>query len=139
MIRVLKEEHPNDWFVITRTGGMHDQRNGTTLWPGDLNNDFSVGGTLNDEGEARVGGLPAAISGGLSAALSGYPLYGSDIGGYRGGTPNTEVLLRWAQFGAVSTVMQLGGGGTGDATHHPWDERYETCLLYTSPSPRDRG
>src|SRR5690606_1203890 len=46
-------------------------------------------------------------------------------GGYRGGTPTTEVLLRWAQLGAVSTIMQLGGGGTGDATHNPWDERYD--------------
>ncbi|MDE0882093.1 MAG: hypothetical protein OSB21_05815, partial [Myxococcota bacterium] len=126
MIRVLQEEHPDDWYVITRTGGIYDQRNGTTLWPGDLDNGWGLGGVLNEDGEAHVGGLQAAISGGLSSALSGYPLYGSDIGGYRGGTPTTEVLLRWAQFGALSTVMQLGGGGTGDATHHPWDERYDT-------------
>ena len=126
MIRVLQEEHPDDWYVITRTGGIHDQRNGTTIWPGDLENDFEPAGVLQDDGNFSIGGLPGAISGGLSVTLSGYPLYGSDIGGYRGGTPNTEVLLRWAQFGALSTVMQLGGGGTGDATHFPWDERYDT-------------
>ena len=126
MIRVLQEEHPDDWYVITRTGGIHDQRNGTTIWPGDLENDFEPAGVVQDDGNVSIGGLPGAISGGLSVTLSGYPLYGSDIGGYRGGTPNTEVLLRWAQFGALSTVMQLGGGGTGDATHFPWDDRYDT-------------
>jgi len=126
MIRVLQEEHPDDWYVITRTGGIYDQRNGTTIWPGDLENDFEPAGVVKEDGRVSIGGLPGAISGGLSVTLSGYPLYGSDIGGYRGGTPNTEVLLRWAQFGALSTVMQLGGGGTGDATHFPWDERYDT-------------
>jgi hypothetical protein len=35
--------------------------------------------------------------------------------------------MRWSQFGALSTVMQLGGGGTGDTTHNPWDENlYDT-------------
>ena len=27
---------------------------------------------------------------------------------------------------ALSTVMRTGGGGTGDATHFPWDDRYDT-------------
>ncbi len=121
---LLEEEHPGDWFVITRTGGIFDQHSGVALWPGDLDNDLRRHGEVLDDGALAVGGLPAAVSAGLSASLSGYPLYGSDIGGYRGGVPTREVLLRWAQFGAVSTVMQLGGGGTGDATHNPWDPRY---------------
>lgn len=112
-------------FIITRTGGIYDQKNGVAIWPGDLDNDFSENGVIDAEGSPAVGGLPAAIAGHLSLASSGYPLYGSDIGGYRGGTPNTEVLLRWAQFGAMSTIMQLGGGGTGDATHNPWEDRYQ--------------
>ena len=120
----LERVHPGDHFVITRTGGLYDQRNGVALWPGDLENDLSRAGDLDKEGEVSVGGLPAAISGALSSSLSGYPLYGSDIGGYRGGPPTGEVLLRWAEFAALSTIMQLGGGGTGDATHNPWDPRY---------------
>ena len=58
--------------------------------------------------------------------MSGYLLYGSDIGGYRGGRRPPRPL-RWSQFGALSTVMQLGGGGRGDTTHNPWDENlYDT-------------
>lgn len=121
-LSVLDEVWGEDRFIITRTGGIYDQRNGVALWPGDLENDFSLGGIEQEDGTLSVGGLRGAISGGLSANMSGYPLYGSDIGGYRGGPPTTEVLIRWAQFGALSPIMQLGGGGTGDQTHNPWDE-----------------
>ena len=127
MIGLLKEIHPEDWYVITRTGGIYDTKNGITLWPGDLDNDFRRAGEVEADGRLSVGGLPAAVSAHLSASMSGYPLYGSDIGGYRGGPSTTEVLLRWSQFGALSTVMQLGGGGRGDTTHNPWDENlYDT-------------
>jgi len=124
-IDLVESEWPGDWFIITRTGGIYDQGNGVTIWPGDLDNDFTRHGEAGDDGALNVGGLPAAISGALSLALSGYPLYGSDIGGYRGGAPTTEALLRWAQFEALTPVMQLGGGGTGDTTHNPCDDRYD--------------
>jgi alpha-glucosidase (family GH31 glycosyl hydrolase) len=127
---MLARERPGDHFIITRTGGLYDQRNGVAIWPGDLDNDLGRSGLPDDDGALRVGGLPAAIAGLLSLAMSGYPLYGSDIGGYRGGPPSTEVLVRWAQFGALSPIMQLGGGGTGDATHNPWDQtRYDAMAV----------
>jgi alpha-D-xyloside xylohydrolase len=118
-LEVLQQEHPDDHYIITRTGGLYDQRNGVTIWPGDLDNDWLAAGEADpdEDDDPAVGGLPAAIQGGLSLSMSGYPLYGSDIGGYRGGTPTPEVLIRWMQFGAVSTVMQLGGAGS----HNPWD------------------
>lgn len=113
----LREVHPDDHFVITRTGGIHDQENGVAIWPGDLDSGFErAGEPVGDE--LAVGGLPAAVAGFLSLQMSGYPLYGSDVGGYRGGTPTPEAFARWAQAGALSTVMQVGGGGNQAA----WDE-----------------
>ena len=131
-LAALQARWPDDWFVITRTGGIHDQKNGVAIWPGDLDNDFLRAGAPDpDEDDLpAVGGLPAALHGVVSLSVSGYPLAGSDIGGYRGGPPTTEALIRWAQLGAVSTVFQLGGGGTGDATHNPWDgTRYDPPAL----------
>ncbi len=111
----------NDHFVITRTGGIYDQKNGTAIWPGDLDSGFEVHGapytSSPDDTSKAVGGLPAAVGGYLSLAMSAYPLYGSDVGGYRQGMPTPEAFVRWAQFGAVSTVMQVGGGGNQAA----WD------------------
>jgi alpha-glucosidase (family GH31 glycosyl hydrolase) len=107
---------PGDGFLITRAGAWGEQATNTAIWPGDLEGDFSVHGVVVD-GKKGVGGLPSAISRGLSLSLSGYPFYGSDIGGFRG-FPTTEVLLRWAEYAAFGTIMQLGGGGT---SHDPWD------------------
>ena len=114
--QALQAVHGDDWFIITRTGGIYDQKNGVAIWPGDVDSDFSRFGDLVD-GEIAVGGLPSAIGAYLSLAMSGYPLYGSDIGGYRGDKVKPEAFARWSQFGALSTVMQVGGG----SNHAPWD------------------
>jgi len=120
---VLDEVHPDDNFIITRTGGIYDQQNGVALWPGDLDNDFREAGVADPDSpdELAVGGLPAAVRGAVSSSVSGYMLYGSDIGGYRGGASSAEVYRRWIAAGAFQTIMQLGGGGTGDTTHNPWE------------------
>lgn len=108
---------PGEGFLITRAGAWGEQRVNPAIWPGDLASDFSRFGELDGEGKRSVGGLPSAISRGLSLSLSGYPFYGSDIGGFRG-FPTTEALVRWAEYAALGTIMQLGGGGK---SHNPWD------------------
>lgn len=116
-LQALDEVHGAERFVITRSGGIFDQKNGTAIWPGDLDTEFERTGEPDANGEAAVGGIPAAVNGFLSLQMSAYPLYGADVGGYRGGTPTTEAFVRWAQAGALSTIMQVGGGGNQAA----WD------------------
>ncbi|HUT56006.1 MAG TPA: TIM-barrel domain-containing protein [bacterium] len=62
----------------------------------------------------------------LRSAREGYLIIGSDIGGYRGGGPYQEVLLRWAQFGALTPFMENGGIGE----HRPWRFDDETLDIY---------
>ena len=116
-IGALQQVHDDDWFIITRTGGLYDQKNGVAIWPGDLDSDFSRLGDLEGD-ERRVGGLKSGIGGGLSLAMSGYPLYGHDVGGYRGGEVTPEAFARWAEAGALQTIMQVGGGSNQAA----WDD-----------------
>src|SRR5690606_14017230 len=52
---------------------------------------------------------------GLSAGMSGFPYWGSDVAGYFN-EPDEEVFIRWAQFGAVSPVMEVHGLGIRE----PW-------------------
>lgn len=108
---------PGDGFLITRAGAWGEQRVNTCIWPGDLDSDFTPFGVDNGSGKTNVGGLPSAIARGLGLSVSGYPFYGSDIGGFRG-FPTTEALLRWAAYAAYGSIMQLGGGGK---SHNPWD------------------
>nr|HEX4313750.1 TIM-barrel domain-containing protein [Kofleriaceae bacterium] len=109
-------------FLITRAGAWGEQSSNTAIWPGDLDSDLGAFGSDNGAGKTTVGGLPSAISRGLALSVSGYPFYGSDIGGFRSGpnngAPTTETLLRWAEYAAYGTIMQLGGGGP---SHDPWD------------------
>jgi alpha-glucosidase (family GH31 glycosyl hydrolase) len=117
-IGALQQVHGDDWFIITRTGGHLDQKNGVAIWPGDLDADFSRLGDESDDGGRRVGGIQSGIGGALSLAMSGYPLYGHDVGGYRGDHVTPEAFARWAEAGALQTIMQVGGG----SNHAPWDD-----------------
>lgn len=106
-------------FHVARSGVQRDQVWSTCIWPGDLDNDFSehTRGPSEMQEEWNVGGLPAAIVANQSLGMSGYPCFASDIGGYRGGTPDEEVLVRWLGFGVFNGVMQLGGSR---GPHMPW-------------------
>ena len=110
-------------MIVSRAGCFGDQANAPFIWPGDLDNDFSV------HVPPRIGGLPAAIVAGISVGLVGFPFFAPDVGGFLNGTPSKNSLIRWAQFGALCPVMQLGGGGN----HRPWDTSVfdaETLRIY---------
>jgi alpha-D-xyloside xylohydrolase len=62
-------------------------------------------------------GLAAAIRSGETAAMSGFPTWGSDVGGYHSVGLTAEVFARWAQLGAISPVFEVGGQG---ANATPW-------------------
>ena len=68
------------------------------LWGGDNEASFSPDN-----------GLPTVVTAGISAGLSGMPLWGADIGGYLGqpDTPNTLLLQRWTEFAAFSPMMEV--------------------------------
>jgi alpha-D-xyloside xylohydrolase len=74
------------------------------LWAGDQPEEFI--------------GMQRAIVAGETAGMSGFPTWGSDIGGYDGPPyVDSDLFVRWAQLGAVSPVMEVGGQGQ-NAT--PW-------------------
>jgi alpha-D-xyloside xylohydrolase len=52
--------------------------------------------------------LRRVVRAGLSAALSGFPFWGHDIGGYTG-NPSPELYIRWMQLGTFSPIMQFHG------------------------------
>jgi len=68
------------------------------LWGGDNEASFSP-----------LNGLPSVVTAGLSAGLSGMPLWTADIGGYLGlpDTPNARLLERWTEYAAFSPAMEV--------------------------------
>ena len=67
----------------------------------------------------------------LRASLSGFPIWGHEVGGYRckdrfGYLPTKECFIRWTQFGAFSPIMDRGGL----YFEEPWDYDTETIDIY---------
>jgi alpha-glucosidase (family GH31 glycosyl hydrolase) len=88
---------------IFRAASMGSQRLLPGLWAGDQPGDW--------------GGLRTAVRMAQTAAMSGFPTWGSDVGGYASSALTADVLARWAQLGAVSPILEVGGIGP-NAT--PW-------------------
>ena len=70
-------------------------------WPGDNEPNFGANG------------LPSVIVAGLSAAMSGFSIWGHDVGGYQnsnfGASPadRADLFIRWTQFACFSPIMQM--------------------------------
>jgi len=94
---------PKDGATIFQAGAMGSQSIARGIWAGDQYGTFD--------------GLQAAIRSGETAAMSGFPTWGSDVGGYHSVGLTAELFARWAQLGAVSPVFEVGGQG---ANATPW-------------------
>lgn len=74
-------------------------------------------------------GLRAAIIAVQRCAIIGFPVWGSDIGGYWQGDLDREVFARWLAFGCFTPIMEVGP--TEDRA--PWcmnkEPHYDTDLI----------
>ncbi len=98
----------DDFLVYPRAGYAGTQR-WVVFSAGDIpGKDFS--------GRPTDLGLRSAILAQLHNAFNGFPIWGSDTGGYEQ-FGDREVFARWIEFSAFSPIMEIGGTGT----HAPWD------------------
>jgi alpha-D-xyloside xylohydrolase len=102
--KAVMDALPKGAAAIFRAGTVGSQSVVPGIWAGDQPQEYV--------------GLQRAIVSAQTAAMSGFPTWGSDVGGYAGPPyDDAELFVRWAQLGAVSPVMEVGGMGT-NAT--PW-------------------
>jgi alpha-D-xyloside xylohydrolase len=77
-------------------------------------------------------GLPGVIVAGQSAAMSGYAIWGHDIGGYQDTNPSqspANLFVRWTQFGCFSPLMQMHRQVTKEL-QYPWRYGAEALQNY---------
>lgn len=98
------EYHKTVWSVLGNEGLLF-ARSGFT-------GSHAFPGSWAGDNEPNFGdnGLPSVIVAGQSAAMSGYAIWGHDIGGYQNtnfsvSPPN--LFMRWTQFGCFSPLMQM--------------------------------
>jgi alpha-D-xyloside xylohydrolase len=86
-------------YILSRSAFSGTQRNSVTAWSGDINSDFIT--------------LRRQIPAGLNFALSGFPYWTTDIGGFVSGNPDDpayrELFVRWFQFGTFSPILRVHG------------------------------
>ena len=97
VLDVLRDVRGDDAGAMFRAGWSGVQRTVPGFWGGDQDGTFT--------------GLAAAIRGAQTAGASGFPVWGSDVGGYRSERLTPTVFVRWAQLGAISPILEVGGRG----------------------------
>jgi alpha-D-xyloside xylohydrolase len=105
--------------VLFSRAGYAGQHTTPILWAGDQ--------------QAQNSELKAALTAGLSAALTGIPFWGFDIGGFAGPLPTPNLYLRATQLACFCPVMQwhseppegqfreLMPGAEGNNERSPWN------------------
>jgi len=78
--------------------------------------------------DGKPEGLRSAIIGMQRCAVMGYPLWGSDIGGYWG-TFSRETCMRWIAFGCFSPLMETGPTNNRGFWSNPDEPHYDVELL----------
>ena len=133
---VFRNEHPYHYQKASLDAFRAAEREGITF--SRSGNPLTAGLSLVWAGDqyAEWSRLAAVVRAGLSAAFSGYPLWGHDIGAYSG-VPEKDLYIRWLQFGAFSPIMQFHG----EVPREPWhydDETVDIARFYFAVRERLR-
>lgn len=80
--------------------------------------------------DGKPEGLRSAIIGMQRCAVMGYPIWGSDIGGYWGKF-SRETTMRWIAFGCFSPIMETGPTNNMGFWSNPEDPHYDIELIAT--------
>ncbi len=106
----LRAVDGEDFLTLVRTAATGTAQGTHGMWGSDANEAFS--------------GLRSQVRFGTSESLTGHFAWGSDVGGIdpvspanATNSPTPSLFTRWAQFGAISPVFEVGGAGL-NAT--PW-------------------
>ena len=95
----LLAEGEKEPLLLIRSAWAGSQRYGAAVWSADIPSTFPA--------------LRAQVKAGLNIGLSGIPWWNSDIGGFRGGDPESayfrELIVRWFQFGAFCPIFRSHG------------------------------
>ena len=95
----MKSQGQDEVLNLTRSAWAGSQRYGAAVWSGDIDSSF----------EAFRRQIPA----GLNMALSGFPWWTTDIGGFYGGNTGDdgfrELVVRWFQYALFCPIFRLHG------------------------------
>jgi alpha-D-xyloside xylohydrolase len=75
-------------------------------------------GTWAGDTQVSWQAFKCCLRGGLSAGLTGEAFWASDIGGFTGPQPSSELYIRWAQMGFLSGLTRFHGNTPREPWHY---------------------
>ena len=112
----LRRAWGDDQFNFSRAAIHRSQPYTSAIWGGDPRTSWA--------------GLQGNAANAMRAAFMGFPVWGTDVGGYIGeGLIAEDLYLRWLQFGVMCGMLEIkldGSGGDG-RDRMPWryDEKFQ--------------
>ena len=119
----LEAAHPDSDFVLTTRSGYTGAQRYAIFWGGDIPGSESFGG-----GPGTDLGLRSAIISQQRAAFMGFPIWGSDTGGYYE-FKDRDVFARWIEISAFSGIMEIGGKGNRAPWDMPTEPRFDEEMI----------
>lgn len=86
------------------------------------------GGLWAGDTDGKAEGLRSAIIAMQRCAIMGYPIWGSDTGGYWGKFSH-ETTMRWLGFSCFSPLMEVGPTNNEGFWNNPTEPKYDVQLL----------
>ena len=119
----------NAGLIMSRPVDCQLDKDSSVCWGFSSKRVMASGWVGDDDGTFQ--GLRGCARKVIYSAWDGYSSFGCDIGGYRDMPEQTadehkRIFIRWTQFGALSPLMENGGGGE----HRPWMFDEETTDIY---------
>lgn len=116
---LMEQQKDNvDRLFFVRSAWLGSQPLVSVIWAGDQQTDFSAGD-----------GLKSVIPMGIGLGVTGFPYFGSDIGGYMStlaeSPTSKELWFRWVELGAFSPIMRTHHGKSAYANWN-WESDDES-------------
>ena len=106
---LLRDSFGDDQFSFARAAFHRCQPYVSAVWGGDSRSSWD--------------GLASNLANAIRCGFMGFPVWGSDVGGYLGGRISEKLFARWLQFGAWSGLYEIklddAGGQREDRV--PWN------------------
>ncbi|GGY84670.1 hypothetical protein GCM10011613_32090 [Cellvibrio zantedeschiae] len=115
----LRKQWGDDQLTFARSAYQRSQPYLSAIWGGDPRTSWE--------------GLQSNIANAMRSSFMGFPVWGTDVGGYQGdGYIPENLYIRWMQAGSMSGLFEIkldGAGGAGN-DRMPWryDEKFQAIF-----------
>ena len=125
---ICKKIRGDDFVLMPRAGYTNSSRY-AVFWGGDIGWGGDINGAVGKGEKVVPEALRCAIIALQKSAIIGYPIWGSDTGGYSSHLIDHEVTARWLAFSCFCPIMEVGPTEDRGLWHLKEQPNYDMQLI----------